>query len=76
MQQSVRTNLEEGNEIYFQELNNYIRSYYVSSACPMPGARESLFTYLCPGFPMAAALCLAGGGTGWRHRASSGTARG
>lgn len=38
MQQSVRTNLEEGNEIYFQELNNYIRSYYVSSACPMPGA--------------------------------------
>lgn len=25
---------------------------------------------------MAAALCPAGGGTGWRHRASSGTARG
>lgn len=48
MQQSVRTNLEEGNEIYFQELNNYIRSYYVSSACPMPGAVKASLRISAP----------------------------
>lgn len=48
MQQSVRTNLEEGNEIYFQELNNYICSYYVSSACPMPGAMKASLRISAP----------------------------
>lgn len=47
---SVWTNLEEGNEMYFQEENNYISSYYLSSACPMPGAIKGSLHIFRPGF--------------------------
>lgn len=65
------TNLEGGSEIYFQEENNYISSYYFSRACPHARCCHRLFPQLISKPPDGGDGEGGWRGLGWRHRHGS-----